>query len=106
MAVKKTIKQSGRKKTPIKQATRAEKPKAIEAKPKEVNLTAKQKALKNREKIFASASDIYATPNYIAVVDRNGTSYYKKNDENRAIANKVTCGKLCFGKRGSRGKKN
>jgi hypothetical protein len=34
------------------------------------------------------------------VVDRDGTSYYKKNDENRAIAKKVTGGKLRIGKRG------
>lgn len=102
MAAKKCqAKQAGEQAAPraVKQVTRAGKPQNKKQSPEAEKLTAKQMALKKREKIFASASDIYATPDYIAVVDRDGTSYYKKNDENRAIAKKVTGGKLRIGKR-------
>ena len=54
--------------------------------------TAKQRALRIRQEKFSRARDIYATANFIAVVDRGGTSYYKKNDENRAIARVVLGG--------------
>lgn len=84
----------------VKQVTRVGKPRNKIQSPEAEKPTAKQKALQKRERIFAKARDIYATPNYIAVVDRDGTSYYKKNDENRAIAKKVTGGKLRIGKRG------
>lgn len=82
-----------------KQAMRAGKPRNRIQMPATEKLSAKQKALQARERTFAKARDIYATPNYIAVVDKGGTSYYKKNDENRAIAKKVTGGKLRVGKR-------
>lgn len=45
---------------------------------------------------------MYQTANYIAVVGRDGTKYYKKNDENRAIARKVKGEKLRFGRSGRR----
>lgn len=73
-----------------------------QVKPKTKKLTAKQKAVKNREKIFSDAKDVYLTVNYIAVVGRGGTKYYKKNDENRAIARKTKGGKLRMGKNGNR----
>lgn len=84
-------------------AIRAEKPTAKrQARPAAGKLSAKQTAVKNREKIFSNAKDVYQTANYIAVVGREGTKYYKKNDENRAIARKVKGGKLRFGRSGRR----
>ena len=73
-----------------------------QVKPKTKKLTAKQKAVKNREKIFSDAKYVYLTVNYIAVVGRGGTKYYKKNDENRAIARKAKGSKLRMGKNGNR----
>lgn len=84
-------------------ATRAGKPRARrQVKPAAEKLSAKQKAVRNREKIFSDAKDLYLTPNYIAVVGREGTKYYKKNDENRAIARKVKGKKLRLGRSGKR----
>lgn len=73
-----------------------------QAAPMAEKLSEKQKAVKNREKIFSDAKDVYLTVNYIAVVGRGGTKYYKKNDENRAIARKAKGGKLRMGKNGNR----
>ena len=94
-------KQAGQKAAPraVKQVTRAGKPRNRIQMPATEKLSAKQKALQARERTFAKARDIYATPNYIAVVDKGGTSYYKKNDENSAIARRVTGGRLRVGKR-------
>lgn len=64
--------------------------------------TAKQRALRIRQEKFSRAKDIYATANFIAVVDRGGTSYYKKNDENRAIARVVLGGQIRIGKTGNK----
>lgn len=50
------------------------------------------RALLKREKKFREATDLYATRNHIVVKNRTGSSYYKKNDENRALVRKVTGG--------------
>ena len=60
------------------------------AKRKAGKLTAKQRALAHREEVFAAAQRLYETKNYIAVVGKRGTKYYAKNDENRAVARRVT----------------